>query len=772
MNYSGGVFMQKIFKIVLKRSVLTLFILLAITGFFTYQIIDKAYIETNLEEYMPKDHSAFKLSDKYEEQFNINDSVVVAIENQQGIYNHDTLSKIDRVTNKLGKLEQINSENVRSIASADNIIGSDFGMEIKPLFTEIPDNKKELNTLKKEVKENEMIYGRVVSKDHKVALISAELADGKIDRLELYQQVQDLLKGIEGPESIYIAGQPVVEGTLANLMPSDMKKMVPLVVFLIVIILLIIFRSLKSTLLTMAVVLFSTIWAFGLMSFFNIPIYAVSTMIPVMLIALGVADGIHLLSHLHQEIKNDSTIDKRDAILDMLRELWKPVVMTSVTTAVGFISLLTSEVYPVKYFGLFTAFGVMAAMIFSIFFIPAGLNLFGLPGLKSKKRTKTESTKLFSSISDWVLKYKKAIIVGSILIVIFAIIGMQQVWISSSFLNKFEKDEKIIKSNNFINKHFGGTTNLNIILSSDKKNAFKNPAYLQDINQLQNKLEQIEKVGDSFALTDYLLRMDKVLNNKDTQVKKLPDSQELIAQYLLLYSMSGDPENRNKVINNDYNKVNLRLNLKSDNAKLIKEVINRVENFKDKSNLQGLKIDYAGSAYTNMIFADLILEGQVKSLLLSLLIVIILLGLLFKSFSAGLLGGIPIAITAVINFGVMGYLNVSLNTTTALISSIAVGMGIDYSIHLLSKYRSLGQEGVPPGKAARKTMQHSGRAIAFNAIVVIAGFMVLVFSSFPPNRELGYLVSLSMFSNFILTLTLVVALIDKFKPGFVFNNRS
>jgi len=760
--------MKKIIDLVLKNSVLTILILLVLTGFFTYQIIDKAYIETNLDEYMPKDHPAFELSDKYEELFNINDAVVVAIESEGDIYNYDTLNKIVKVTRELGNLEQINADDVRSIANADNIIGSDFGLEIKPFFTEVPGSEEDLTALRKEVEENEMIYGRVITKDHQVALISAELMEGNIDRLELYKQVQELLEGIDGPENIYIAGQPVVEGTLANLMPDDMKKMVPLVVLLIVILLLIIFKSIKSTILTLAVVLFSTIWAFGLMSFLNIPIYAVSTMIPVMLIALGVADGIHLLSHLHEKIKSDSAINKVDAIRDMVKELWKPVVMTSVTTAVGFISLLTSEVYPIKYFGLFTAFGVLSAMIFSLIFIPAGMNMLGLPGIKRKNNPKKQDSKLFFSIADWVLKYKKLIIVGSILIVIIGLIGIQRVWISSSLLSKFERDEEIIVANNFINEHFGGTTNLNIVISSEENDAFKDPRYLQDIWELQAELEKLEKVGDSFALTNYLGRINKVMNEEQEELNKMPDSQELVAQYLLLYSMSGDPEDLDKVIDYDYKRVNLTLNLKSDNASLIKEVINRIEDFRTKSSLQELEIEYAGSAYTNMIFADLILGGQVKSLLLSLLLVIILLGLLFKSFSAGLLGGIPIAITAIVNFGVMGFMDVSLNTTTALISSIAVGMGIDYSIHLLSKYRSLGQEGVSAVMAARKTMQHSGRAIAFNAIVVIAGFLVLIFSSFPPNRELGYLVSLSMFSSFVLTLTLVVALIDKYKPEFIF----
>ncbi len=143
---------------------------------------------------------------------------------------------------------------------------------------------------------------------------------------------------------------------MALLGPADMKKMVPIVLLVISLVLLLTLRSIKSTILTLAVVFFSTIWAFGLMALTGVPIYAVSTMIPVMLIAIGVADGIHLFSHMQLFLRANPGADKREAVSDMIKHMWRPVAMTSLTTAVGFISLLTSQVYPIKYFGLFTAF--------------------------------------------------------------------------------------------------------------------------------------------------------------------------------------------------------------------------------------------------------------------------------------------------------------------------------------------------------------------------------------------------------------------------------
>ncbi len=170
---------------------------------------------------------------------------------------------------------------------------------------------------------------------------------------------------------------------------------------------------------------------------------------------------------------------------------------------------------------------------------------------------------------------------------------------------------------------------------------------------------------------------------------------------------------------------------------------------------------YAGSGYKGLIFTDLILEGQIMSLILSLIIVIVLLSFMFKNIKLGFIGAVPIIITAAISFGIMGFLNIPLNTTSALLSSIAIGIGIDYAVHFIEQYRHNMENTNNVELAAQRTMAHSGRAIIFNAVVVITGFLVLLFSVFPPNRELGALVSLNMFTSFVGTLTIMLVLLNK-----------
>ncbi len=736
-----------------------LLIILLITIAFIAAMKQNSRMETDLDKYMPEEHPAFVYSNQAEDWFDIKDGIIIAIENKQGIYHYETLKKVKDLTKKLQKMKEIDKNDVTSLYTADNIVGSEGGMDVKAFYKRVPKDSLKLAWLRQKVRSNDMVFGRIVSSDETVTVIIARIGKDVFSQ-EFYQDILALAKEYEGPENVYVAGRPIVEGTMALLGPADMKRMVPIVVLVIIFVLFLVLRNVKSTLFTLTVVLISTIWAFGLMAAVNIPVYAVSTMIPVMLIAIGVADGIHLYSHLYMFLKDHPHATRKEAVSDMLKEMWKPVVMTSVTTAVGFISLLTSQVYPIKYFGIFTAFGVMAAMVFSLLLIPAAILVFGMPHAKKKisvdddKDDKTDH--LAYRFAEGTIKHKNGVYFATVAIVAVSVWGMTKVWINSSFLEKFEKDSDIVLTDKFINEHFGGTSTLNIILEGKENDTFKNPQVLKEIVKMQEDvMDSLPIVGNSFSLGDYLKRMNKVMHADSAKYDAIPASRNLIAQYLLLYEMSGDPENLWQVVTEDYKKANITFQLKSDNSKALKSAIAVVDKYVDDFKAHGIELNYAGSGYKALVFTDLILEGQIISLIMSLFIVIILLAFMFKNFWVGVIGSVPILITALIGFGIMGIFDIPLSTTTALISSIAIGIGIDYAVHFIERYKIYALQTGDKLKTVHLTMHHSGRAIIFNAIVVIAGFLVLLFSVFPPNRSLGALVSLNMLTSFVGTVTIM-----------------
>ena len=599
--------MEKLLKRLLNAPAAVILVVIAISVFLFFQMKDKSRMETDLDEYMPKDHPAFIYSDKAEDMFGIKDGIIVALENKNGVFNTATLDTLKQLTKRLQKMPEIEKNDVTSLYTADNIIGTEDGMDVKRFYKRTPKSEKKLKQLKQNVENNEMIFGRLVSTDETVTVIIAEIKDGVFTQ-EFYDRILETTKASETDDiKVYVAGRPIVEGTMALLGPEDMKRMVPIVIIVIMLVLFFMLKSFKSTLITMAVVFISTIWVFGLMAWTGIPIYAVSTMIPVMLIAIGVAYGIHLYSHLQLFLRKNPGAVKKEAIQDMIQYMWKPVVMTAITTAIGFVSLLTSQVYPIKYFGVFTAFGVLVALLLSLIFIPASIMLFGLPKVKPVKEGYDDNKGFAFRFAKGVVTRKSVSIIITAVIIVASIIGMQKIWINSSFLDKFEKTSDIVQTDKFINEHFGGTTTLNLILDGgNQKDIFKHPEVLSLVDEMQNKVEKgLPVVGNSFSLADYIDRMNKVMNADKEEFNKIPDNQNMIAQYLLLYEMSGDPENLNRVVDYDYSKLNVTYQLKSDNSKAINSTIALIDNYKDDFKKYGITINYAGSGYKGLVFAVL-----------------------------------------------------------------------------------------------------------------------------------------------------------------------
>lgn len=751
--------MERFFGWITRHPLIVVALVIGLTAAAGYQARTGSRMETDLDEYMPADHPAFVYSDQAEELFNIRDGIVIAIENPDGVYSTTTLQKIKDLTRQLQKDPDIEKADVTSLYTADNIVGSDLGLDVRRFYRKAPSSPKKIEKLREQVRTNEMVRGRLVSEDETVAVVIARIDDDVFSR-DFYERIVDLVESFEGPETIHVAGRPIVEGTLAHLAPKDMQKMVPAVVLVILLVLYLVLRGVRSTVMTFLVVAFSTVGAFGLMAALRIPIYSVTTMMPVMLIAIGVADGIHLYSHLSLFRKKRPEATVREGVMDMLRQMWRPVVMTSVTTAVGFLSLLTSEVYPIKYFGLFTAFGVLLAMVISLTLVPAATVLLGVRKQKPDgPPNASDAGGASRRVTESILRSRRPILIATVVVLALSVFGTSRIWINSSFLDKFERDSDIVHTDAFVNEHFGGTTTLNVVLEGTDKGTFKAPDVLREVDEMQEQVEEQDRVGSSFSLVDYLRRMNRVMNEDRDEFDKVPGSNELVAQYLLLYEMSGDPENLWKVVNYDYDRLNVTFQLKKDDSKTMNGAIDAVEAHRARLADLGVEVNYAGSGYKALVFTELILEGQVKSIFLSVLIVIVLLALMFRRLRLGFIGAVPIVLTAAIGFGVMGLLDIPLSTTTALLASITIGIGIDYAVHFIDRYRvNLARTG-PGLETMVATMRHSGRAIAFNALVVVSGFLVLLLSAFPPNRALGALIALGMFVSFVATVTVMVHLL-------------
>jgi predicted RND superfamily exporter protein len=756
--------MKELFKRAARNPAAVFAAALVLTILSAFVVASRMRMETNLDEYMPKDHPAFVYSDEAEERFMIRDAILIAVEHPETVFNPATLDKVIRIEEDLIAFDEIEEADVRSLHTAENILGTEDGLDVRDFYVEPPADQSEADAVRDAVRANDMVRGRLVSADEKTALILVDLADGSFSS-GLYDRILALADKHEGPETIRVAGRPIVEGTMAILGPRDMARMGPLVILVIAAALLVVLRSPLRAIIALAVVLFSTVWTFALMVGLGVPVYTVTIMIPVMLIAIGVAYGIHLYNQIDFYAAEHPEAGREEVAGNVVDVIWNPVLYAGLTTIAGFASLTTSQVYPVKFFGLFAGFGVLAALLLSMLLIPAGIVLFGT-GKRRTKKTSGSGTAaprkgIGSHFADGVLARPKTVVAAALAVVVLASVGVSRVWINSSFLDNFEKSSDIARTDAFMNAHFGGTSTLNAILEAEDADAFKDPALLSLLQEIQTEVLGQAKVGDSISIADYLTRMNKVMHEDRAEFDAIPESADMVAQYLLLYEMSGDPDNLWKVVDNEYRSANLTVQLKSDDSKTIRSVVDFIDSYADRLAEHGVEIRYAGSGYKSMVFSGLILDGQLSSLGLSVLIVFILVAFMFRSLVLGLIGTIPVALSILVNFGAMGLLGLPLTTSTALISSIAVGIGVDYAIHLIERYRERLREGDEPEAAGRFAMSLTGRAVFLNAAIVIAGFLVLLFSVFPPNRQVGALISLNMVTAFAGTVTIMFLVMRK-----------
>ncbi len=754
--------MHRFFALITRKPLTAVVAVLAITVLAGISVVSSFHMETNLDEYMPKTHPAFVYSEEANQRFMITDAILLAVEHPESVFNPGTLGKLIEIETALHEIEGLSNSRIQSIHTGDNILGTEDGLDIRRFYTAAPLSQEEAEAIGATVSSNTMVAGRMVSKDGKTALVSVELPESGFSN-DLYNEIMRIAEQFSGPEKIHVAGRPIVEGTLAKLGPKDMSRTAPLVILVITIVLLIVLRQASRTLITLFVVLASTVWSFGLMTALGIPLYSVSIMIPVMLIANGVAYAIHVYNQVDFFVRERPSASRREIAEDAIFVIGKPSLFAALTTVAGFLSLVTSQVYPVKYFGLFTAFGVAVSWFLTMILVPSGILLLGNGKTPITKTTekKEPKTLLGARFADAISAHRVIVYAVTGVVMVTSLWGLSRVWINTSFLENFEKSSAIVQTDAFVNKNFGGTSSVNIILDSDEYDAFKQPEVLQLMDRLQSSIMRRDNVGDSLSLTTYLKRMHFAMNAEDPAFDKIPESSDMVAQYLLLYEMSGDPDNLWKVVDSDFKGANMVVQLKSDDSRTIQGVIEEAESFSSDFAEMGISINFAGSGYKSLVFSDLILKGQISSLGLSVLIVFVLVSFMLRSAILGGIATIPVLITILINFGLMGVLNIPLTISTALISSIAVGIGVDYAIHFISHYRTRLRTKGDETEAARFSMSHTGRAVLQNAIIVISGFMVMVFSVFPPNRQIGLLVSLNMLSAFIATVSIMFLVLRK-----------
>ena len=520
------------------------------------------------------------------------------------------------------------------------------------------------------------------------------------------------------------------------------------------------------------VVLGSIAVGLGLMSAANVPFYVITNALPVILIAIGVADGIHILGQYYEEVAKTPDASPKDITVRTMTEMWRPVTVTSFTDIAGFLAIsFSSFMPPMKAFGVFASFGILAALLFSLFTIPAILVL-----LKPKQSSKISQAggsdkfgKVMSGLGAAVSKNSIPTLVIASIILVVGILGALRLQVNEERIRNFKTSEKIYIADRAINKYLDGTTTLDIVVETDDTEGLFNPDYLKKIEALQEYIETLPNVSSTTSIVDYLKQMNRAMNEDRKEFFKLPDKSDLIAQYFLIYSASGDPTDFEEEIDYDYRLANVRATMNSGLFTDIKKVIIPTQKYVDeKFNEPGLTANLAGRANVDFHWISGIKKTHFRGVGLALLAVVIFTSLVFRSLVAGLLTVVPVSMAVLFIYAVMGYTGIWLGVGTSMFAAIAIGTGVDFAVHTLDRLITLIRDekrGID--EAFTMLFPSTGRALLFNFSALFLGFGVLVTSHVPPLIRFGSLVGVAALVSFLASQTVIPALIKVIKPKFL-----
>ena len=722
--------------------------------------------ETDVENMLPEDHPSIEHTDQIEEVFEIADGVTVAVvaDGPGGIYTAGRLARIKDLSDRLADVPGVAPETVRSIFAVDDIVADPAGFAVVPLAESVPETPEEIAALRARIEANALVDGALVSADGSGTLLTVDI-EPDADKAAIYYAVRALVSGSAGDGlRTYVAGLPVIQGVVAEHVERDMRRMLPLVSLVIVAMLLVIFRSLRGVVLPLAVVGASVVIALGMMGFMGVPIYPLTTIVPVVLMAIGVADGIHITTRYYEGARAYPGMSSKHLTVAAMREMWKPVVMTSLTTAAGFLSLLSSRMKPIYDAGIFTFVGVIAAMVLSLTMIPAALCLMRVPAIRQTRAWWTRSDAIFRWLGFAVFRLRWMILAGSVLAVAASLVGIGSIRVDSNPIANFNADDPIPVADRLMNRLFAGGLVMHVTLESADAKRFIEPDALTAIDRFQRAVEKNPGVGGTFSLADPVKMMNRAMHAGDPAEFRIPDSRNLIGTYLLLYS--GDDLGHYVNYARDLTNVQVYLRTSStDRLGAIRTDVNAAV-AEHLAPLRRVTVTVGGMGAVLVDIVRIIVDGQIWAILLSIAGVFVITAWMLRSVVGGAMAVVPISAATCLAFGSMGALGLALEPATAISACIGIGVGVDYAIHFLAKYRVLKEKGFGRRKLCAATMATAGRAIFFNAVVVIGGFAVLLASEFPPSRNMGIMITLNMAGGFLAAVTVLPALLAVIQPRF------
>ena len=739
-------------------------------------------LDNNPQEWAPQKHPYVTTTNLLEEVFGGKNIVIIGITPKQGdIYQPQILAKIARLQKKIEEIPHAVRHNILSIAAhkVKAIKGGTEGMEVRPLMETVPQTPQEIAKLKAAVASMPIYINALVSPDGKSAAIVADFKQDKTvpNFAAMLQPLRDIVNfESDGTVEFNLGGSPVI-GAAADVEFMKMPMYFGAALLIIMAIQFWSFRSFQGMLLPLLTGILSVIWGLGAMGLLGVHLDPLNTTTPILILAVAAGHAIQILKRYYEEYNRlraegvDPKPSNRTAVIESVVRVGPVMLVAGLIATLTFFSLASTGIPMVQHFGIFAGCGVLATMLLELTLVPALRSLLKAPKAREAARERKAGIidRFLQRLADQLVGGgAPRFIAGGLILLVAVGAGMTYLRIDNNFKLYHKPTSQLRIDDRILNKTFGGTNTFQFLVQTPNKDGVKDPKVLQAMADLQAFLESQPDVGKTQSMADLIKRMNQAMHGDDPKAYSIPTSQALIAQYLFLYSLSGDPQDFDTFVDNDYGRAAIWTYLKNDSTKYADSIAVKVQAFVKDHFPPGVTVEIGGTLPEVIALNEVIVHDKLKNIVQMGLVVLILGALMFRSLIAGFFVVVPLVAVTVTNFGLMGWLDTPLDITAMTSAAMAVGIGADYEIYLLFRFREELARSGNVLAATRQSLLTSGKAILFVALSVMGGYAVLQVASFAFYNQVSTMVMATMAISALFALFFLRALMMIFKPRFVF----
>jgi uncharacterized protein len=716
-------------------------------------------IDNDISAWFGKDDPVYRDYERFRDEFGGSRTLIVALQADSAsrLFSAPTLDFIRQVTGDIERVDTV--ERVASLATATTVEalqGEDGGLDVRRLIE--PGGAQTPEDVRRRAMKDDLIRGDLVSEDGTVTALVVSFDEERIDQVRggVIQRIHDLVDP-RLPEGVraYYNGSLEISETYNRITLANQRTFTPPIFVITLLAVYLSFKSWRKMLLTIVAVGVSVLWTLGLYSLFGYSYNVLASMLVPLIVVLAIADDVHMMQHWDEERRHKSAEESFKATV---AHLVTPLLGASGTTALGMLSLATSNVIAVRSFGIGSAIGIMVDFMISIVFVPTVLSLMkpetGEPPHEKYLVTPMRRVAAFST------RHPVAVVIVAVLLTLAAAIGIRNLRVDTNHINFFSPSHPLGQSARVIDGELSGIYSFQILLEGPAESLSK-PENLQRMHRLEEQLRTFPNVKKVRSVADYVRRINKELHDGDPAADIVPADAATVAQELFVFTLGGEGRRElERVVASDYSKAQIDVKLRAMSSDVVLELIEKTdvlaaEAFKGT----GITPTTTGSGRLFSTLDHYLVESQISSFSTAFVTVFAVIFIVFRSARFGLLTIAPNVLPVVAVLGVMGFLGISMNIATVMVASVALGVVDDDTIHFINRYRREVGAGATTDRAIEIATVHEGRASLTTAVINSLGFGVLLLSEYKPTAWFGGLLGLTMAVAFLAEVFILPATI-------------